>query len=70
MCCMLKKIWEIHPQVPASGHGGGDDNLLLDFIECYRKGKKSLVDGEAGKWSVLVGWAAEKSVHEGIPVKI
>jgi predicted dehydrogenase len=51
-----------------SGHGGADDNLLKDFFECCRTGKKpksSWTDGRAG---VAVGLAVRESCDTGLPV--
>ncbi len=51
-------------------HGGGDKHLLDAFFTCVRERKEPLADGQAGKLSVLVGLAAEKSVRERRIVEI
>jgi hypothetical protein len=43
---------------------------LKGFAECIRKNIQPLADGMAGRWSVAVAAAAEKSIREQRPVKI
>ncbi|MBN1555410.1 MAG: Gfo/Idh/MocA family oxidoreductase [Phycisphaerae bacterium] len=51
-----------------SGHGGADDNLLYDFFECCRTGKKPRSSWMDGRASVQVGLAARESCDTGNPV--
>ncbi|MBU0478257.1 Gfo/Idh/MocA family oxidoreductase [bacterium] len=44
-------------------HGGGDRGILHSFLACLRENKSPLANAEAGRLSVLVGLAAEKSIH-------
>jgi len=60
--------YNIGPSI--SGHGGGDKILLDDFFNCLREGKEPLANGEAGKLSVLIGLAAEKSIEEKRIIRI
>ncbi|MBN1942898.1 MAG: Gfo/Idh/MocA family oxidoreductase [Phycisphaerae bacterium] len=74
------KYWKRHakegnwPQVTNlrelmnSGHGGADDNLLKDFFECCRTGKKPKSSWMDGRLSVKVGLAARESCDTGKPV--
>lgn len=43
---------------------------LKGFAECIRKNIRPLADGTAGKWSVAVAAAAEKSIREHRPIEI
>jgi predicted dehydrogenase len=43
---------------------------LKAFGKCVRKNMQPLVDGTAGRWSVAVAVAAEKSIKERRPVEI
>ena len=46
------------------GHGGGDDPEINSFLECIKTGKKPLADENAGRMSLIIGLAAEKSLYE------
>lgn len=53
-----------------SGHGGADDNLLGDFFECCRTGKKPRSSWADGRSSVQVGLAVRESCDTGQPVNL
>jgi predicted dehydrogenase len=53
-----------------SGHGGADDNLLDDFFECCRTGKKPKSSWADGRLSVQVGLAVRESCDTGQPVTL
>jgi len=53
-----------------SGHGGADDNLLADFFECCRTGKKPRSSWTDGRASVQVGLAVRDSCDSGQAVSL
>lgn len=48
-------------KLAVSGHGGADDKILSDFLDCCRSGRTPRSGCYDGRASVLVGLAARKS---------
>ena len=63
-----KKVWEME----TDGHGGGDWNLVADWIQAISKRDKSLLSSsiDASVESHLMGFAAEESRLGGTVVKV
>lgn len=50
------------------GHGGGDEGLIREFVQCIESGEQPLAGAFAGAWSCLVSLAAERSAMEQSPI--
>ncbi len=46
------------------GHGGGDEGLIEDFIQCYYNNRKPVASIEEGAISALLTLAAQESINE------
>jgi predicted dehydrogenase len=46
------------------GHGGGDEGLLRNFVQCCRTGEKPVACLESGAVSALLALAAQRSIDE------
>lgn len=53
----------------ASGHGGGDYGIMLDFLQVLRSGGESRTSAEVSLQSHLICFAAERSRRENIVVE-
>ena len=58
-------------KLTASSHGGADDRILADFLNCCRTGQSPRSGCADGRASVLVGLAARKScqTHNSVELK-
>lgn len=54
----------------ASGHGGGDDGIMRDFLQILREGGESKTSAAVSLQSHLICFAAERSRKEKIVVEI
>jgi predicted dehydrogenase len=52
------------------GHGGGDPALIDDFLNCCITRRKPLADGMAGRQSIAICAAGEKSIATGRVIKL
>lgn len=60
-----------YPQVVSGGHGGGDHQMMFDFIELIQNGTgKALTSAAASVHSHLMSFAAEQSRLEGRIIKL
>jgi predicted dehydrogenase len=57
-------------QLRDSGHGGADDEMLLDFFRCCRTGDKPRSSWIEGRLNTQIGLAARQSADTGKPVNI
>jgi predicted dehydrogenase len=48
-----------------SGHGGADDRVLADFVNCVHQGRKPITGWREGRKTVAVALAAQQSLETG-----
>lgn len=65
-----RDIVEYQISEDSGGHGGGDQGLIAEFLNCIRRKTKPLADAGTGALSCLVSLAAERSAHERRTVTI
>lgn len=56
--------------LPGEGHGGGDEGLIEDFIECYNSGKRPVASVEDGAISALLALAAQESIEKNEVINV
>jgi predicted dehydrogenase len=56
--------------VESGNHGGGDDGLIRDFIDCYYNGKKPVSSFEDGIKVTLLSMAMQESIDKCELIKI
>ncbi len=54
----------------SEGHGGGDKNILDDFVYALNTGKQPNAGGEAGFEAIQVGLLAHKAIKEGEIIRL
>lgn len=64
------KVDEYRPIYRGGGHGGGDQKIVEDFLDCILEGKNPVSDVIAARDSTAVAAAAEESIEKGVPVEI
>jgi predicted dehydrogenase len=65
--CDDKKIFDFTAEMKSS-HGGADDKIYADFLDCCRSGRAPRSNWFDGRLSVQVGLAATQSSDTGMPV--
>ena len=55
---------------PVGGHGGADNHMCAEFIQCLKRGLRPSASGIDGAWSVAIGQACELSRAEKRMVRI
>jgi predicted dehydrogenase len=59
-----------YPKQVQGGHGGGDTNIVKQFIQYIHEGKPALPGVEGARDSAAIALAAAKSCETGLPVSI
>lgn len=64
-----KRVYDLN-EMAKSSHNGADANIMAEFFESCRTGKKALTSWEEGKLSIQLALAARTSCDIGKPIKI
>lgn len=62
--------YDLSEQMNASSHGGADDEILKDFFDCCRTGRKPQSGWFEGRLALQVGLAARQSYKTGEVVRL
>ncbi|RLI37365.1 hypothetical protein DRO55_01530 [Candidatus Bathyarchaeota archaeon] len=63
-------IDEYRPIYTGGHHGGGDLNIMEEFLDCIHEGRQPRANVEAAYYSAVLALCAEESIDTGMPIDI